>query len=141
LRKERVTLSEIIELAAESSRPVIARKGHELHLTLPEIPLLLYADKVGLSQVFLNLLNNVAKYTNPGGKISLTAQLEGNPIAVRVKDTGLGIPSKKLPQLFELFTRLERDLSQEGLGVRLHLVKQLVEMHGGHVRAYSADIN
>jgi signal transduction histidine kinase len=87
------------------------------------------------------LLNNAAKYTNPGGKISLTAQLEGNPIAVRVKDTGLGIPSKKLPQLFELFTRLERDLSQEGLGVRLHLVKQLVEMHGGHVRAYSAGIN
>ncbi len=93
-----------------------------------------------LSQVFLNLLNNAAKYTEPGGKISLTANLQETNVVVRVTDTGLGIPSEELPQLFELFTRLERDTGQEGLGIGLNLVKQLVDMHGGSSEAHSAGL-
>ena len=143
LRKERVTLSEVLGLALEGSRSLIEAKKHEFTVSLPSEPIELEADKTRLSQVFLNLLNNAAKYTDPGGKISLTAELEptnanNSQIAVRVKDTGLGIPPERLPQLFELFTRLERDVSREGLGIGLSLVKQLVEMHGGSVEAFSA---
>jgi PAS domain S-box-containing protein len=141
LQKEKVDLLEIINMAIESSHPLIEEKHHELKVSLPQIPIALEADKTRLSQVFLNLLNNAAKYTEPGGKISLLAELEKSHVVVRVKDTGLGIPPEKLAGIFELFTRLERDVSQEGLGIGLNLVKQLVEMHGGKVEAYSAGLN
>lgn len=85
--------------------------------------------------MFLNLLNNAAKYTEPGGKISLSADLEGRSVVVRVRDNGLGIPSEQLSGLFELFTRLERDVGQEGLGIGLNLVRKLVGMHGGTIEA------
>jgi PAS domain S-box-containing protein len=138
LQKERLELREVIELALESSRPQLEEKEHHLQVSLPFKKIELYGDKTRLAQVFLNLLNNAAKYTDPRGEIALTASLEPPNVVIRVKDTGLGIPPQKLPTLFELFTRLERDVSREGLGIGLSLVKRLVEMHGGSIEAYSA---
>lgn len=141
MQKERVALSEVVQMAVEISQPFIEEKKHELMVSLPEEKIWLEADKMRLSQVFLNLLNNAAKYTEPGGKISLTAKLEGSNVIVCIKDTGLGIPPEELANMFELFTRLERDTGQDGLGIGLSLVKQLVEMHGGSIKAYSAGLN
>lgn len=138
LQKQKVTLLEVINLAIESSGALIEEKQHELKMSLPQTPVVLEADKTRLSQVFSNLLNNAAKYTAPGGEISLSADLEGSHVVVRVRDNGLGIPPEHLSGLFELFTRLERDAGQEGLGIGLNLVRQLVKLHGGTVEACSA---
>jgi len=92
-----------------------------------------------LAQVFLNLLNNAAKYTEREGRIWLSAVREGEEVVVRVKDTGIGIPAKKLSRLFEMFFQVDRTLerSQGGLGIGLSLVRRLVELHGGTVEAHS----
>ncbi|MBM4439643.1 MAG: response regulator [Candidatus Rokubacteria bacterium] len=142
LRTQRVDLAEIIHGAIESSRPLIEQRGHALTAALPSHPVSLDGDLVRLAQVFLNLLNNAAKYTEPGGRISLTAELEGAEVVVRVKDTGIGIPGDVLPSVFELFFQVDRSLerSQGGLGVGLSLVRRLVELHGGRVEARSDGI-
>ena len=92
-----------------------------------------------LAQVFSNLLNNSAKYTEPGGRIWLTAEVSEHEVAVRVRDTGLGIPAEALPRIFEMFSQVDRNMerAQGGLGIGLTLVRRLVEMHGGTVEARS----
>jgi signal transduction histidine kinase len=139
LRKQRVELAEILQGAVESSRPLIDQHGHELHVTLPPEPIYLDADVVRLAQVFMNLLNNAAKYTEKGGQIRLTAARQGSRVSVSVKDTGIGIPADKLPHLFEMFYQMEHALKRAdgGLGIGLTLVRRLVEMHGGTVEARS----
>ncbi len=139
LRKVRVELAEVIKGAVESSRPAIEQCGHELNVSLPPQPVYLNGDVVRLAQVFLNLLNNAAKYTERGGRIWLTAERQGDEVAVRVKDTGIGIPAEKLPRLFEMFYQVDRTLerAQGGLGIGLSLVRRLVELHGGRVEARS----
>ena len=139
LRTQRVELAEVINAAAESSRPLIEERGHELTITLPSQPVYLDGDLVRLAQVFLNLLNNAAKYTEPGGRIWLTGELEGSDVVVRVKDTGVGIPTEELPRVFDMFFQGHRSLerSQGGLGVGLALVQRLVELHRGHVKVTS----
>jgi signal transduction histidine kinase/ActR/RegA family two-component response regulator len=139
LRKRRVGLAEIITGAIESSRPLIDRHGHELSVVLPPEPVPLEADAVRLAQVFMNLLNNAAKYTGQGGHIRLTAERRGGDVVVSVKDDGIGIPPDELPRLFEMFFQVERssERSEGGLGIGLSLVQRLVEMHGGTVEARS----
>ena len=139
LRKGRVELASVVRQAAEASRPLAERAGHDLSVSLPPEPVYLYADPARLTQVFGNLLNNACKYTEPGGRIRLTAVRQGGEAVVSLKDTGLGIPPDKLAGIFEMFTQIERSLerSQGGLGIGLTLVKRLTEMHGGSVRAYS----
>jgi PAS domain S-box-containing protein len=139
LRNRRVELSEVINRAVESSRPLIDERRLELSIALPSPPVYLDGDLVRLAQVFLNLLNNAAKYTEAGGRIWLTGEMEGSEVVVRVKDTGVGIPGDKLPHVFELFFQVDRSLerSQGGLGVGLSLVRRLVELHGGRVEAHS----
>jgi CheY-like chemotaxis protein len=134
-----VELASILHQSVEACRPRAESAKHELNLSLPTEPFYLYADPVRLIQVFGNLLNNACKYTEPGGRIWLTAQRQGSEVVVKVKDTGLGIPSDKLASIFEMFTQIDRSLerSQGGLGIGLTLVKQLVELHGGSVEAYS----
>jgi CheY-like chemotaxis protein len=104
------------------------------------LPLLVEADPVRLEQILTNLLNNAAKYTDPGGRLKLTAELEDGQALVRVRDNGLGISADLLPHVFDLFTQGTRllDRSQGGLGIGLTLVKKLVELHGGTVQAFSA---
>jgi signal transduction histidine kinase len=139
LRKEPVELAAAVRSAIEASGPLIEEMGHELEVSLPDEPVLLEADAVRLTQVFLNLLNNAAKYTPRGGRIRLTAELEESGVVVRVRDTGVGIPAAMLPKIFEPFTQVEPSLarSQGGLGIGLTLVRRLVEMHGGAVEARS----
>lgn len=139
LRKQRLELTQVIKGAVESSRPVIEQCGHELLVDLPSEPIYLDGDLVRLAQVFLNLLNNAAKYTEREGRIWLSAARQGDDVVVRVKDNGIGIPPQKLNRLFEMFFQVDRTLerSQGGLGIGLSLVRRLVELHGGKVEAYS----
>ena len=139
IRKERVVLSAILESAVESSRPLIHECGHELTIRLTPEPVDLDADPVRLTQVFLNLLNNAAKYTKRGGHIWLTADREGSDAIVSVRDNGIGISSDMLPRIFEMFTQVDRSLerSQGGLGIGLTLVRRLVDLHDGTIEARS----
>lgn len=140
LRTELVDLAQVVRTAVETSRPMIEARGHQLSLQLPLRPVRLRADAVRLAQVFSNLLNNSAKFTEPGGAIWLTAERADNEIRVSVKDTGVGISPEMLPRIFDMFSQdssAGRDTS-EGLGIGLSLVKGLVEMHGGSIEARSS---
>jgi signal transduction histidine kinase len=139
LRKERVDVAVVVQNALETSRPILEQRGHELRVDLPPEPLFVEADVTRLSQVFSNLLNNAAKYTEPGGRIALTVERRGGEAAVGVRDNGVGIPAHMLLQIFDMFTQVDRSLerSQGGLGIGLSIVKHLVEMHGGTIEARS----
>ena len=139
MRREPIELADVINAAVETARPIVESGNHELTVSVPSEPLILEADPVRLTQVLANLLNNAAKYTEPGGQIWLSARREESWAVVSVRDTGAGIPSTMLPKVFDLFTQLDRTYSREqgGLGIGLTLVKRLVELHGGAVGAYS----
>ena len=142
LQKSRIELAEVIGGAVDSSRPLIEQYGHKLTVSLPSRPTSVEGDAVRLSQVFQNLLNNAAKYTERGGRIWLTAERQDDGVVVRVKDTGVGVPPDTLPRLFEMFYQVDRSLerAQSGLGVGLALVRRLVEDHGGRVEARSEGV-
>ena len=139
LHREWVEMSSIIDQAIETSRPLIDSAGHELTVTQPPQPIYINADLVRLAQVVSNLLTNASKYSEPGGQIWLTVEPQGSDVIVSVKDKGIGISPDMLPHIFDLFTQADGASvrSQGGLGIGLTLVKQLVEMHGGSVRALS----
>lgn len=139
IRKQRVVLASILESAVESSRPLIQECGHELTIRLPSEPVELDADPVRLAQVFLNLLNNAAKYTKRGGHIWLAADREGSDAVISVRDNGVGIPGDMLPHVFEMFKQVDRSLerSQGGLGIGLTLVRRLLDLHDGNIEAHS----
>jgi CheY-like chemotaxis protein len=139
LQKERLNLIEVIHAAVEASRPIIEQRGHQLTLTASESSVYVDADRVRLTQVFANLLNNAAKYTPNGGQIWLSVEHAGDAVVVRVKDTGIGIAVEDLPRLFELFYQVDRSFTRAegGLGLGLTLVQRLVEMHGGKVEVRS----
>jgi PAS domain S-box-containing protein len=139
LRTQRIDLAAVVHTAVETSRPLIDAARHELSLSLPPFPIFVNGDPVRLAQVFSNLLNNAAKYTEAGGSITLTVERHGSDAVVSVRDNGLGIPAEMLGKVFELFTQIDGTLerSQGGLGIGLTLVRRLVEMHGGRVDARS----
>ncbi len=139
LRKERMELAKAIQQAIETSRPAIEQAGHDLLIDVPPSPIYVDADVTRLAQVFSNLLNNAAKYTERGGRIRLAVHHHGADAIVSVRDNGIGIPSHMLPHVFEMFTQVDRNLerSQGGLGIGLSIVKRLVQMHGGSVEAKS----
>jgi len=115
---------------------------HELDVQLPTNAIRLLGDKARLTQVLTNLLNNAAKYTDPGGRIWLTVGMEDRAAVLRVRDSGIGIAADLLPFVFDLFTQANRSLdrSQGGLGVGLTLVRRLIELHNGTVEAHSAGL-
>jgi signal transduction histidine kinase len=139
IRKEQVTLAAVVESAVESSRSFIQECGNELTVSVPAQPIHLDADPIRLAQVFLNLLNNAAKYTKRGGHIWLTAKREGSDAVVSVRDNGIGIPANMLAGIFDMFTQVDRSLerSHGGLGIGLSLVRRLVDMHDGTIEAHS----
>ena len=139
LRRERVELATVVARAVETVQPLIEAQGHELSVRLPPESLLLDADPVRLAQVVGNLLTNAAKYTEPNGRIWLTAERDGDEAVLRVRDNGIGIAPDMLPRIFELFVQVDHasTKAQGGLGIGLTLVKNLVEMHGGTVEARS----
>jgi len=139
LRLERLPFSDIVGSAVETSQLMIERAGHQLSVALPEEPLCLEADRVRLTQVFANLLNNAAKYTDPGGRIWFDIRREGAQLVASVRDTGIGIPQEALPRVFDMFAQAHRAVGrgQGGLGIGLTMVRSLVEMHHGTVEARS----
>jgi len=139
LRKEKVELAAIVARAVETARPLIDGSRHQLDVSLPEEPVWLEADLVRLAQAVGNLLCNAAKYTEPGGAISLTATCEAGEVVICVRDTGIGIAPEVMPRLFQMFMQVAPGAtrSQGGLGIGLTLVKSLIAMHGGTVEARS----
>jgi signal transduction histidine kinase/CheY-like chemotaxis protein len=139
LRKEPVDLATVLAQATQTSAPHLKARHHRFEFVAPTEPLWLEADPARLVQVLVNLLNNAAKYTEPGGQVWLTAEREGNEAVMRVRDTGMGIPPEMLPHVFELFTQGEwsADHAQGGMGIGLALVRRLVELHGGTITAAS----
>jgi two-component system CheB/CheR fusion protein len=140
LRKKRVSLDSVLESAIETSRPLLEQQGHRFQLDVLPGPIYLEADAARLAQAFSNLLNNAAKYTDRGGTVSMTVRQEAKEAIISVKDNGIGIEADMLPKLFHRFSQAGAALgrAQGGLGIGLALVRGLVEMHGGTVRAHSA---
>jgi PAS domain S-box-containing protein len=139
LHKAPVELASIIHHSLEASRPLVEASRHQLDVSMPSEPIHVQADAIRLAQVFSNVLNNACKYTEPGGRISLTAERVNGDVVVTITDTGAGIPTDKLGTIFELFAQVDRTLerSQGGLGLGLALAKRLVEMHRGSIEAFS----
>jgi PAS domain S-box-containing protein len=139
LQRRRVDMRAIAELAIEASLPFITAGRHEFRSCLPESPVWVDGDSSRLSQVMSNLLNNAAKYTAEGGRISLSLSTEGIYAVARVEDNGVGIPTEMLNEVFDMFTQVNRtlDRAQGGLGIGLSLVRRLTELHGGEVVADS----
>jgi signal transduction histidine kinase/ActR/RegA family two-component response regulator len=139
LRKERVDVAEVLRSAVETSSTLVKAGGQAFTIALPEAPVYLDADPVRLAQAVSNLLNNAAKYTEPGGHIWLTGERLDGEAVITVQDTGVGISPALLSHIFEMFTQGEQSqaLTLGGLGIGLTMVKRLVEMHGGTVSAES----
>jgi PAS domain S-box-containing protein len=139
LRRERLDLAAAIRGVLETSEPQ-AREGElALTLDLPSEPLFVDADPVRLTQIVANLLNNAVQYSDPGGKVRLSARGESGEAVVSVRDSGAGIPGDMLERIFEMFMQVpgvERR-GRAGLGIGLTLVRSLVQMHGGSIRVES----
>jgi PAS domain S-box-containing protein len=142
LRKSRLLLADVVRQAVETSRPLLEQAGHQLTISVPGEPIYIEADPTRIAQVFSNLLNNAAKYSDREGRVWLTVERQENQAVVTVRDNGVGIPPEMLPRIFEMFTQVNSSLdrSQGGLGIGLSLAKGLVEMHGGEIEAKSAGI-
>src|SRR5262249_1916034 len=140
LHREAVELRDVVARAVETSQPHFDSGGQLLTVQLPREPVRLVADPTRLAQVLSNLLNNAAKYSEPGGAVSRGARREDSAVVIRVRDQGVGIPQEMLPHVFDLFTQVDRSLNraQGGLGIGLSLVRSLVQMHDGSVTAASA---
>ena len=139
LRRAETDLATVIRTAVETSRPLIEAGEHQLAIFLPPERIPLFGDEVRLGQIFANLLNNAAKYTDPGGQIWLTARRDGPEAVVSIRDNGIGLASQTLPVVFDMFMQADRSThrAQGGLGIGLTLVKTLVELHGGSVSVHS----
>ena len=139
LRLQRTALSAVVHSAVEASRPLLDGAGLRWSLSLPAEPVDLHADLTRLAQVFMNLLNNAAKFTDRGGIVALTAERAGDEVVVVVKDSGIGIAADHLNRIFDMFSQVGSSLerSHGGLGIGLSLVRRLVELHGGRVEARS----
>jgi signal transduction histidine kinase len=139
LRRERVDVAACVRSALETSDPLIQAARHAIHVSLPEAPVWVDGDPVRLAQIVANLLNNAAKYTNPGGVIAVQVRAEDGAAVVSVRDNGSGIAPEILPHIFEMFRRGERasGRDQGGLGIGLALAQRLAEMHGGEVSGAS----
>jgi len=142
LIKKSMPLADAISMALETVLPLAEAKGHRLTIDLSKETVWLNADGHRLAQVFANLLNNAVKYTEPGGVIRVEASVKGDVVEVAICDNGIGIPANMLPSIFEMFTQVDTSVerSQGGLGIGLTLVRNLVDLHGGNVRAESKGI-
>jgi len=143
LRPERVNLAAVLHQVEQSSRSAFVARGNGLALSLPEQPVVLNADPARLVQVIGNLVNNACKFTPRGGRVELSAALEGtDTVVIRVRDNGIGIEAADLPRIFTLFTQIDSSLGRAagGLGIGLALVKDLVTLHGGTVAVHSEGV-
>jgi CheY-like chemotaxis protein len=125
--------------ALDTVRPFVESRNHQLEVQLPSQPICVEGDRTRLGQVFANLLHNAAKYTEPGGYITLSLAPEGDEAVVRVRDNGIGLEAASLGSIFDMFVQVDRTLerAQAGLGVGLTLARRLVTLHGGTLSARS----
>ena len=140
VRQEPIDLALVIKDAIETSQPLLTDRGQPFTIVPPPQPVFVNGDRTRLAQVFANLMNNSAKYSEPGQPVSITFGRDGNDAVVRVKDAGMGIHPDMLPRVFDMFRQADRTTggrSRGGLGIGLSLVKRIVEMHGGSVTAHS----
>ena len=142
LNEEPVDIVALAKRTVEAVRPFVERREHRMTVSFPARPLRVLGDPHRLEQILTNLLNNAAKYTDPGGTIWLTVHHENQHALLRVRDTGIGIAPEMLPRVFDLFVQAERRLerAQGGVGIGLTLVRKLAELHGGTVEAHSAGL-
>ena len=135
LQRERVDLQDVLRDAVDATRPLIEELRHQLLLDLPPYAVPLDGDATRLAQAFMNLLNNAAKYMDPGGRIEVRMSQLPAEVQVLVRDRGIGIPPERLDGIFEMFAQVETALtrSRGGLGIGLSLARRLVELHGGRV--------
>ena len=142
LQLEPLQLNRVIQDAIEQSRPLLDADKHQFEVQLDKAPMVIRGDRVRLAQIFVNLLNNAAKYTPAGGRIGIVAKREGNKAVVVVCDNGAGIAADMLPDIFEMFVQVSGTarVAQGGLGIGLTLVRSLVELHGGNVEARSGGL-
>jgi CheY-like chemotaxis protein len=141
LRPERLDLARLVRTAAEDHGGIFRQAGLGLDVDVPELPVWVMADSIRLAQILSNLLHNAAKFTDPGGRVSIRLTVaSGDKAEIAVRDTGIGIGPDMLPRLFETFAQADRGLerSKGGLGLGLALVKGLAELHGGEAHAASA---
>jgi signal transduction histidine kinase len=139
LRRERVDLRSVALSALEAVEPLVHDRGHRLNVSLPPPGLMIQADPTRLAQVFLNLLNNAAKFSDPGGRIDFLVEVLRGEMIARVRDEGIGITPDMLQPIFEMFAQADRSLERTttGLGVGLSLSLKLMELHGGTIEAKS----
>lgn len=139
LRRQPLDLAELLRHAVDMGRPLAEDMQQSLELRLPEGPIPVQADPARLAQVFGNLLNNACRYTVPGGRIEVNVSRQVQCVEISVRDNGIGIPPEHLEDIFQMFCQVDRSLERTagGLGIGLHLVKQLMAMHGGSVQARS----
>lgn len=135
LHRQRIDVATLIRNAVETSRPLIDSAQHHLTVSLPPHPLAIEGDMIRLSQVVSNLLNNSAKYTEPGGQIGLTVTSDGTEVTIAVRDNGIGISPETLPDVLNPFAQVHRNRrdSHGGLGIGLSIVQRLVDLHHGSV--------
>src|SRR5690606_3233749 len=129
----------IVQRAVEVVSPLLEERAHTLVLDVPERGLLVKADAARMTQVLSNLLTNAGKYTSPGGRITISAGVEGDDVALSVQDNGMGISAEALPRVFDLFVQGQQaiDRAEGGLGLGLTIARGLVERHGGTISAHS----
>jgi PAS domain S-box-containing protein len=142
LRKERVSLADVLRRSGDGARALMEEHGQTLLLLPPRGPVQLEADPGRLEQAISNLLANAAKYSDPGGTVTVMAEADGPNAVIAVRDQGIGIPPETLPVVFDLFSQGLRSLDRGrgGLGIGLTLVRRIVELHGGTVEARSAGL-
>lgn len=138
LKREHVDIADVVATAIEMAAPAIERSSHELRVEV-ERGLIVHGDPARLAQVLANLLTNAAKYTDPGGRITVRAGVQDGEAMIVVRDTGVGIAADLLDHVFDVFVQERQavDRSQGGLGLGLAIVRSFVEAHGGRVSARS----
>ena len=142
LRKRPVRLMAAINSAADSVKPLITEKKHVLLVSVPPQPVWLDGDMTRLTQILANVLNKAAKYTEPGGTIRIDATMDGDLARIDISDTGIGIAPDMMPRVFDMFAQTDGTSGnrKSGIGIGLALVRKLVELHGGSIRAHSAGL-
>jgi signal transduction histidine kinase len=135
LRHEELLLQDVIGFAIETVQPIIDSAGHRLHLALPDDPVRLRGDHARVTQIVGNLISNAARYTPNGGDIRVSLRSEDRWAKIEIADNGIGIAPEQQGRIFDIFAQVAPDgrMNQEGLGIGLALVKQLVELHGGRI--------
>ena len=143
LQRQRIDMREVVREAVEACQPIIETAGHRLAVSLPEEPADVLGDPTRLAQVVGNLLNNAAKYTPDGGQLNLALSLEEDTVILKMHDDGVGLPPEVIRHVFDMFAQVNRtlDRAQGGLGIGLSLVKRLLEMHGGSIKASSDGVD